>query len=330
MAARATQVIIDTRSSLVWTFRPPSPLVGSAYSEIRPLHRARTHIVAESWRADPRGLNSCCPTARLSWSWSSGVRATSQSVAVVIRSACGRPTESGARERNVTPHSRLRPSRHANIDHFVAPMSCCPEQDIWAAVPFRNQAYSTGWRVKSELLSHQRSHVDLVNGWLRLEPGESKNGEGRQFPLTPELHDVLERQLARTREIEKATGQVIPWLFHRAGKPIKSFRRAWLRACTEAGVPDRIPHDSSRSAVRNLERAGVSRSAAMKMVGHKTQSIYSRYAIADESMLQDGGTRLSALHAKEAEAARVVVPIGEARSRSGKCPDKVRRLTARQ
>lgn len=63
--------------------------------------------------------------------------------------------------------------------------------------------------------------------------------------------------------------------------------------------------------VRNLERAGVSRSAAMKMAGHKTQSIYSRYGIADESMLQDGGTRLSALHAKEAEAARVVVPITE-------------------
>jgi hypothetical protein len=56
----------------------------------------------------------------------------------------------------------------------------------------------------------------------------------------------------------------------------------------------------------------------MKMVGHKTQSIYSRYAIADESMLQDGGARLSALYAKEAEGARVVVPITEGLSRSGK------------
>jgi integrase len=185
-------------------------------------------------------------------------------------------------------------------------------------------AFSTGWRVKSELLSRQKSHVDLVNRWLRLEPGESKNGEGRQFPLTPGLHDVLERQLARTREIEKATGQVIPWLFHRAGKPIKSFRRAWLTACRDAGLPGRIPHDFRRSAVRNLERAGVPRSAAMKMVGHKTQSIYSRYAIADESMLQDGGARLSTLHVKEAEGARVVVPITGARSASGKVGAKSR------
>jgi integrase len=113
-------------------------------------------------------------------------------------------------------------------------------------------------------------------------------------------------------------GQVIPWLFHRDGKPIKSLRRAWRTACKRAGLPDRIPHDFRRTAVRNLERAGVPRSAAMKMVGHKTQSIYARYAIADESMLQDGAAKLSALHVKEADAARVVVPITAVRSRSGK------------
>jgi hypothetical protein len=32
----------------------------------------------------------------------------------------------------------------------------------------------------------------------------------------------------------------------------------------------------------------VPRSAAMKLVGHKTQTIYSRYAIADERMLKEG------------------------------------------
>src|SRR5262249_27583207 len=90
----------------------------------------------------------------------------------------------------------------------------------------------------------------------------------RQFPLTSELRAVLEQQLARTRAMERVTGQVTPWLFHRNGEPMKSYRRAWRRACTKAGLPDRIPHDFRRTAVRNLERAGVSRSAAMKMVGH--------------------------------------------------------------
>jgi len=64
--------------------------------------------------------------------------------------------------------------------------------------------------------------------------------------------------------------------------------RAWLTACKAAGAPHRIPHDFRRTAVRNLERADVPRSAAMKMVSHKTEAMYRRYAIADESMLREG------------------------------------------
>jgi len=74
-----------------------------------------------------------------------------------------------------------------------------------------------------------------------------------------------------------------------------------MTACVEAGlgkrirdvngklvktVANRIPHDFRRTAVRNLERAGVSRSDAMAMVGHKTESIYRRYAISDEKSMR--------------------------------------------
>jgi hypothetical protein len=48
--------------------------------------------------------------------------------------------------------------------------------------------------------------------------------------------------------------------------------------------------------VRNLERAGVPRSAAMKLVRHKTESVYRRYAIIDEAVLQEAGAKLSAFH----------------------------------
>jgi len=34
-----------------------------------------------------------------------------------------------------------------------------------------------------------------------------------------------------------------------------------------------------RSAVRNMERAGLSRSVAMQLTGHKTEAVYRRYAI---------------------------------------------------
>lgn len=57
-------------------------------------------------------------------------------------------------------------------------------------------------------------------------------------------------------------------------------------------MPGRILHDFRRTAVRNLERAGVSRSAAMKLTGHKTESVYRRYAIVAESDLRDAARKL--------------------------------------
>jgi hypothetical protein len=46
---------------------------------------------------------------------------------------------------------------------------------------------------------------------------------------------------------------------------------------------------------------GCPRSAAMKMVGHKTEAIYRRYAIAEEGMLREAGARLDRFHALIAE-----------------------------
>ena len=49
--------------------------------------------------------------------------------------------------------------------------------------------------------------------------------------------------------------------------------------------------------MRNLKQAGVPRSVAMAMVGHKTESIYRRYAIVDHGMLTDAAQKLSRFHA---------------------------------
>jgi len=127
------------------------------------------------------------------------------------------------------------------------------------------------------------------------------------FPLTPGLRAILERQLGETRALEREADRIIPWLLHRDGQPIKAFRRTWLTACRKAGVPGRLPHDFRRTAVRNLERAGVPRSAAMKMVGHKTESIYRRYAIADEAMAKESAEKLARLHQADQAAGGATV-----------------------
>jgi integrase len=181
--------------------------------------------------------------------------------------------------------------------------------------PVAKVAYITGWRVASEVLTRQWKHVDLNAGFLRLEPGETKNGEGRMFPFTPDLRAVLEGQRQKTTALEQAEGRIVPWVFHRHGKPIVSFLKAWKKACAGAGCPGRIPHDLRRTAVRNLERAGVPRGDAMKLVGHKTASIYLRYAISDEVSLKAAVEKLARLHEEQQgqQAEPKVVQIREAR-----------------
>ncbi len=73
-------------------------------------------------------------------------------------------------------------------------------------------------------------------------------------------------------------------------------RAEWRSACRRAKLIGKIPHDFRRTAVRNLERAGVPRSVAMKLVGHKTEAIYQRYAITNEQDLREGVSKLARLH----------------------------------
>jgi hypothetical protein len=50
--------------------------------------------------------------------------------------------------------------------------------------PVVEVASITGWRLASEILTRQWHHVDFKGGWLRLEPGETKENEPRMFPMT--------------------------------------------------------------------------------------------------------------------------------------------------
>jgi len=153
-------------------------------------------------------------------------------------------------------------------------------------------AHLTGWRVDSEVLTLRWANVDWTGESVRLEAGTTKSGEPRVFPFTNELRQLLREQWVEHEELRRR-GTICPSVFHRDGKPIKSFIKVWRTACRAAGCPGRIPHDLRRTAVRNLERAGVPRSTAMAMVGHKTESIYHRYAIVDETSRREAAEKLN-------------------------------------
>jgi integrase len=155
-------------------------------------------------------------------------------------------------------------------------------------------AYLTGWRFRSEVLPLTTDRVDLGAGVVRLDPGTTKSGQGRTFYVTAELRALLQAQLATIATLRQR-GVITPRVFHRPdGSPIRTVAKLWRDATERAGYPGRLLHDFRRTAVRNLERAGVPRSTAMQMVGHQTESIYRRYAIVDEQMHREAAERLDA------------------------------------
>src|SRR5262249_49945863 len=95
---------------------------------------------------------------------------------------------------------------------FQAVRSHLPEA-FQAAITF---AYLTGWRTPSEVLTLTWKQVDFGAGTVRLEPGTTKNDEGRVFPfgVLPELRALLRRQWEQTMSLEITTGQAIPSVFH--------------------------------------------------------------------------------------------------------------------
>lgn len=195
--------------------------------------------------------------------------------------------------------------------------------------PLMEFFYLTGWR-KGDVLPLQWRNVDFQAGEVRLEPGSTKNDEGRTFPFSvfPPLGALLKRQRARTTALEKQSDHIIPWVFHRHGEPIKNYDRAWKSACKNAGIPDRHVHDFRRTVVRTLERASVPRSTAMALTGHKTERVFLRYAIVSPADLKEGVAKLARLHeTREAESLAVpvhrVVALKRAAQKSGKVSGKV-------
>ena len=62
-----------------------------------------------------------------------------------------------------------------------------------------------------------------------------------------------------------------------------------------------------------MEGAGVPRSVAMKITGHKTELIYRRYAIVDTKAIDEGLAKLAALHQSVGQAPPTVVSLASAR-----------------
>gem|GEM_PF-123761 len=185
-------------------------------------------------------------------------------------------------------------------------------------VPVARFGYITGWR-HGEVVTLTLGHVHFEAGEVRLEPGETKNGKGRTFPMVDELRDLLRSIWPK--------GPTFPAmrLFRDAnGNPIQRFDKSWATACRLAGLPVRfVPlkkrvnpkdprspkvtvlykrgpkkgqpvlvcraavyfHDFRRTAYRNLVRLGVPPKVARLSVGWLNIKTADRYDVPDKSDL---------------------------------------------
>ena len=133
----------------------------------------------------------------------------------------------------------------------------------------------TGWR-RREVQFLRWSDVDMKAGEIKLTEGRSKTKAARLFPFRASASLAA---LIKARHDARTFGSVCVFE-RRPGEPVKDFRGAWARACREADVPGRMPHDLRRSRARALTRAGVPQSVAMRLLGHKTASMFLLYDVA--------------------------------------------------
>jgi integrase len=162
--------------------------------------------------------------------------------------------------------------------------------------------------MQSEVLALERRHLDLEAGTLRLDPGTTKNDDGRVVYLPPECKRLLAAQLERVHQVERRLGRIIPYLFPHLrgtktrrpgtrgpvlGERIQDFQKTWERARAAAGLRGTLRHDFRRSAVRNMVNRGIPERVAMMISGHRTRSVFDRYHIVSPGDLREAARRLT-------------------------------------
>jgi len=136
-------------------------------------------------------------------------------------------------------------------------------EHLWPLVTF---LYRCGVRV-GEARQVTWPQVDLNRREIQLTGSQTKNSRPRVAPLNDELLGMLKKLFQTNGPVFDTT----------------NLRKEWDTATKAAGLPELLLHDLRRSAVRNMRKAGVSESVAMKISGHKTANVFRRYDIVDSS-----------------------------------------------
>jgi integrase len=161
--------------------------------------------------------------------------------------------------------------------------------------------FEWGWR-RSEMLGLRVNQINFRTGKIRLPPGTTKNGRGRECVLTPKLKVLLLAAVAGKRPDH--------FVLTRAGqppdRPVSDFRRTWANLCVGAGVGSWVcnacsepvegtrcecggkrkykglhVHGLRRSAAKCARAAGVPEGVICTNAGWLSRAVFDRYCFTD-------------------------------------------------
>jgi len=166
-------------------------------------------------------------------------------------------------------------------------------------------AFQYGWRLH-ELIPETRtkdkngnrilkgglrvSQCDFDHKLILLNPGGTKNGEGREAPMIGHVESLLRACCAGKQPADL--------VFTRNGngrEPVRAFAKMWKNVTTAAGVPELLFHDLRRTGVPNMVLAGIPDKVKMEISGHTSRAIFDRYNIkGSRDLIEDARRKMEA------------------------------------
>lgn len=138
-------------------------------------------------------------------------------------------------------------------------------------------AISTAARGK-HILTLTWDRVDFDLGLVRYRPGQSANKRTAAVPMNAPLRAILRKAY----EVRGKSGRVVEW----EGKPVKSVRKAYERACRLAGLEDAHRHDLRRTAASWALQGGASFDEVATMLGDSVEITRKHYAMFSRDYLR--------------------------------------------
>jgi len=172
-------------------------------------------------------------------------------------------------------------SRILSVAEFERLVKELPEHEV----PIVYVAYYTGMR-KQEILHLFWKKVNMQEGYIDLEPADTKNSEPRRIYFNDVLWEIF-KKAGKVRSLSH------DFVFTYKGKPIKDIRGAFGKALRKAKIENFWFHDLRHTFNTNMRKAKVDQTVIMKLTGHKTLSMFNRYNTVDQEDAMDAMKKLN-------------------------------------